>query len=205
MKTRARSWARLAGAPGIDRAARPAREREVTPRQHLRDGLFSRPWLAYLARVGFQAIVPDGPGLIEAAGGIVWRDLPEGPRLAVVRRSRQRDWRLPKGKLAPGEDFESAAVREVAEETGWEAHLVEFAGYTLSRGKHGATKLTLFWHMEASRGGDLAPNEEIARVEWLSWNEALRRIEHPEERRLLNGARAPRRLRSLAAGRLRVT
>ena len=49
-----------------------------------------------------------------AAGGIVVRD----GRVLVVHRPRYDDWSLPKGKLDAGESWESAAVREVEEETG---------------------------------------------------------------------------------------
>jgi len=50
---------------------------------------------------------------VEAGGGLVFNG--RGEFLVI-----QRDgvWDLPKGKLEPGEDFETAALREVEEETG---------------------------------------------------------------------------------------
>ena len=51
---------------------------------------------------------------IQAAGGVVLRD----GRVVVVHRPRYDDWSLPKGKLDAGEHALTAAVREVAEETG---------------------------------------------------------------------------------------
>jgi len=50
---------------------------------------------------------------IEAAGGYVLNDL--GQSLVIFRNGL---FDLPKGKVEPGEDIETAAVREVEEETG---------------------------------------------------------------------------------------
>ncbi len=50
---------------------------------------------------------------VVAAGGLVWNG--DGRLLMIFRRGK---WDLPKGKLDPGEDLESAALREVSEETG---------------------------------------------------------------------------------------
>ncbi|HEX8910321.1 MAG TPA: NUDIX domain-containing protein, partial [Anaeromyxobacteraceae bacterium] len=62
------------------------------------------------------------PGsLTRVAGGLVWRSSPGAARLAVIHRPKRDDWSLPKGKLEPGEGFEEAALREVAEETGLSA------------------------------------------------------------------------------------
>jgi 8-oxo-dGTP pyrophosphatase MutT (NUDIX family) len=50
---------------------------------------------------------------IEAAGGLVFNEKKE--ILAIFRKGY---WDLPKGKIDPGEDAETAATREVGEETG---------------------------------------------------------------------------------------
>mgnify|MGYP002511605373 CR=1 FL=1 len=50
---------------------------------------------------------------VEAAGGIVENEL--GEMLLIYRRER---WDIPKGHIDAGEDALSAAIREIAEETG---------------------------------------------------------------------------------------
>ena len=58
-------------------------------------------------------------GPIQAAGAVVLRDIDDGAReVLVVHRPSYDDLSLPKGKLEPGEDLPTTAVREVAEETG---------------------------------------------------------------------------------------
>jgi 8-oxo-dGTP diphosphatase len=126
--------------------------------------------------------------VVKAAGGLVWRGGRRGPKLAVVHRPRQGDWRLPKGKLKPGEGFSEAAAREVAEETGCRPRLVEFAGYALYA-RNRRPKVALFWHMTADGESCFEPNDEIDRVKWLTHKDALDRIKHPAERRLLRSVR----------------
>jgi bis(5'-nucleosidyl)-tetraphosphatase len=51
-----------------------------------------------------------------AAGVVVVKDTPAGPRFLLLRA--YRNWDLPKGRLEEGEDSLAAAIREVREETG---------------------------------------------------------------------------------------
>ena len=43
-------------------------------------------------------------------------------------RNRYEGWVLPKGTVEAGESFETTALREVKEETGVSAHIVEYIG-----------------------------------------------------------------------------
>jgi 8-oxo-dGTP diphosphatase len=133
--------------------------------------------------------------LVRAAGGIVWRQTPAGPRLAVIHRARRGDWSLPKGKLDRGETWQEAARREIAEETGCDVRMGEFAGAKLyvDRPEH---KLVLYWHMQALRVGAPEALDEVDEVAWLSRREALSRLDHGSDRRLLLRALAGTRCRS---------
>ena len=130
--------------------------------------------------------------VVLAAGGIVWRDAPRGRELAVIHRPRYQDWTLPKGKLAAGERWQKGARREVREETGFDVELRDFAG-ACGYMTRNAPKVVLFWHMELVGEGRFAPEDtsEVDGVEWLTIPEALRRLTHPPERRLLAEATAP--------------
>jgi 8-oxo-dGTP diphosphatase len=129
--------------------------------------------------------------IIRAAGGLVWR----ARSLAVVHRPRRRDWSLPKGKLERGESWEAAALREVEEETGCRASLLEFAGATHHRVSRGP-KLVLYWHMSALDVAPRSPDDEVDEVAWLEPTLAVERLDHEDERRL--AARAARRVGAAA-------
>jgi 8-oxo-dGTP diphosphatase len=122
--------------------------------------------------------------VVRAAGGLLWRDGPEGPRLALVHRPRRDDWSLPKGKLDEGESWEEAALREVEEETGCKARITGFAGATSYLARR-APKIVLYWHMALVRLGQLDAGDEIDEVAWLTPAEAVARLDYEIDRRLV--------------------
>ena len=122
-------------------------------------------------------------GVIEAAGGLVWRQA-DRRELAVIHRPRHDDWSLPKGKREPGESWQATALREVEEETACRAELGGFAGGTVYTVRD-VPKVCLFWHMTVVREGEFAPNPEVDRLEWLVPEAALARLAYEGERRLL--------------------
>lgn len=122
--------------------------------------------------------------LERAAGGIVWRPTAAGPRIAVVHRARRDDWSLPKGRLDRDEGWRDAAVREIAEETGCDVRLGRFAGAKLYLDRP-RPKLVLYWHARLVREGALRSQEEVDEVAWLSRREALGRLDHASDRRLV--------------------
>ena len=131
--------------------------------------------------------------VIEAAGGVVERQTPEGPLYAIICRDRYGvEWALPKGKREPGEEWHETALREVAEETGLSPKIVGVAG---AAAYHTGTapKIVLYWHMLVDEPSpSFTPNEEVRELAWLPRTEAIERLDHPEEKsvlRLLKGCR----------------
>jgi 8-oxo-dGTP pyrophosphatase MutT (NUDIX family) len=60
------------------------------------------------------------------AGGVVIRTVAGTPHaLVITARRNPNDWVLPKGHIEPGESAADAAVREVREEAGVDAELLE--------------------------------------------------------------------------------
>jgi 8-oxo-dGTP diphosphatase len=129
--------------------------------------------------------------IVRAAGGLLWRHDADGRRLAVIHRPRHDDWSLPKGKLDDGESWEEAAVREVQEETGCRGRITAFAGATFYVPRR-APKIVLYWHMVLEREGRLDAGDEVDQVAWLAPAEALARLDHEPERRLVERAPGPR-------------
>ena len=139
---------------------------------------------------------PDGADVL-TAGGVVRRKVNGRDRVAVVRRNGHGgNWTLPKGHCAVGETLESAAVREVREETGWVARPRSLLGAT-SHATEAGRKYVLFWTMDAEEPVPSGPAQsEVDAVEWLSYREACRRLSCPKEVDLLaryaRTRRAPR-------------
>lgn len=80
---------------------------------------------------------------VEQAGGIVL----VGDRL-VLRRTDRGDWVFPKGHIEPGESLEEAAIREIREETGLEATVLDYAGEVCFR-QNGELRRVHFFIMRA--------------------------------------------------------
>jgi 8-oxo-dGTP diphosphatase len=137
--------------------------------------------------------------VVRAAGGVVWRGAPSGPRLAVIHRPRRSDWSLPKGKLDEGESWEEAALREVEEETGCVARISSFAGATWYVPRR-APKIVLYWHMELVEEGQLDAGDEVDDVAWLAPADAIARLDYAGERRIVARAFPPGSLAPPAAG-----
>ena len=122
---------------------------------------------------------------ILAAGGVVCRRGDDGrPKVAVVYRLKYGDWTLPKGKLDPGETFEQAALREVEEETGLRCRLGRRLEDTHYRDRHDRPKVVKWWQMEVE-SGEFTPNNEVSELEWLTAEEARKRLSYERDMELV--------------------
>jgi len=120
---------------------------------------------------------------IQAAGGIVVRGGAR-PRVAVVQRSKDELWVLPRGKLKRDERAMTGARREVVEETGHRVRVREFLGAITYRAR-GRPKVVQFWRMQAAAQPSRDVMKDIAAVEWLSLAAAVRRLSYPLEKLFL--------------------
>ena len=117
------------------------------------------------------------------AGGVVYRltrrTTPE--MLLVTARVDPTVWVLPKGHIERGESSEDTAVREVFEEAGVTARVVEFL--TTSRPVvRGVSQQIDFFLMERVAEADATEGRRIA---WLDEATAIRRITHDSSREVL--------------------
>ena len=129
------------------------------------------------------AELPSPTDLIQAAGGLVVRRLSGTLEIVVVHRPVHDDWSFPKGKLESRETNESAALREVREETGMTCRLLRFIGHTEYVDRKGRPKAVAYWVM-AAEGGFFTPNEEVDELRWLSLENAAHLLSYPRDQEL---------------------
>jgi 8-oxo-dGTP pyrophosphatase MutT (NUDIX family) len=126
-------------------------------------------------------------GQIVAAGAVLWRWRHSGEvEIALVHRPRYGDWSLPKGKLDPGESIWAAAVREVREETGFEATLGRSLGQAQYRvdTPAAATKTVSYFAARAGNG-EFRPSKEVDELRWLPPEQALKLLSYQDDREIV--------------------
>lgn len=106
--------------------------------------------------------------------------------VVLVHRPRYDDLTLPAGRLESGESLEECALREVAEETGYECRLRAFIETMTFEAKDGVHRLHIYEMAQAR--GKFVPNAETDRAEWLSIEDAVARATYPNVRALLMAA-----------------
>lgn len=103
------------------------------------------------------------------------------PRVAVVQRSKDKLWVLPRGKLRRDERPVRGARREVVEETGFRVEVCEFLGVITYQAR-GRPKVVRFWLMRAEAQPSYELMKDIVAVEWLSLAAAVKQLSHPLEK-----------------------
>jgi len=134
------------------------------------------------------------PGLSQepqlAAGILLWKGAPAAPEFLLLKSARHGTWSFPKGRLEPGEDLHTCAVRETAEETGFRLDRKElrddFADTSIYRPAPGRWKrLVLFLAARTVDPAGLQLSPEHQESGWYGEREALDRLEHQGLRRAL--------------------
>jgi len=135
---------------------------------------------------------------VVAAGAVVLRkvagkrsDDPAVLEVLLVHRPKYDDWSFPKGKVDRGEHVLTAAVREVAEETGLAIRLgqpLDPQEYSVSGGR---IKLVHYWVARVLDSDDVStyvPNREIDAVRWVPVDEARALLTYKYDRATLKQA-----------------
>ncbi len=132
-------------------------------------------------------------GQKHAAGVVVVRETPDGPKVLLLRA--YRNWDLPKGRLEDGETPLEGAMREVREETGladlefaWGEHSVDTEPYA------GGKVVRFYVARTPGATVSLPINPEIGRAEhhefrWMAFPGALA-LTVPRLQRVLRWAAA---------------
>jgi 8-oxo-dGTP pyrophosphatase MutT (NUDIX family) len=121
-------------------------------------------------------------------GGVVVRD---GEVLLIVPAGRPKVLTLPKGGADAGESEEETATREVREETGVHARVVERLGdveYWYRRGGRRVFKTVGFYLCDYVSGDTADHDDEVDEARWMPLAEARTALTYPGERRIIERA-----------------
>ncbi len=131
-----------------------------------------------------------------SAGGLVVDSLDPAAQALLISRHDRRGrliWSFPKGHLEAGETDRDAAIREVGEETGIIAKIIEPLGeidfWFMADGRR--IHKTVHHFLMVCQGGELcADDPEVESVEWVPLSAVSARLAYSDERALLKKARA---------------
>ena len=109
----------------------------------------------------------------------------------ITPAGRSRIRTLPKGGADPGESEEATAVREVREETGVVARVVEHLGdveYWYRRGGRRVFKTVVFYLCDYVSGDTADHDHEVEQARWMPLERARTELSYPGERDLIERA-----------------
>jgi ADP-ribose pyrophosphatase YjhB (NUDIX family) len=121
-------------------------------------------------------------------GGVVVRD---GEVLVIAPAGRPEVTTLPKGRGQPGESEQETAAREVREETGVEARIVERLGnveYWYRRSGLRVFKTVGYYLCDYVSGDTADHDDEVDDARWMPLERARTELSYPGERRIIERA-----------------
>jgi ADP-ribose pyrophosphatase YjhB (NUDIX family) len=160
--------------------------------------MFPNPATLMASGRGARKVRPTGlrhrrlPKVEETSAGGVVLDLScDPPAVALIARHDRRSrllWSLPKGHVEEGETPEQAALREVHEETGLIGRIVAPLGvidfWFVVEDKR--IHKTVHHYVIEAIGGELSDADlEVEAVEWIPYDQVVRRLAYGDERRLV--------------------
>ncbi len=131
-----------------------------------------------------------------SAGGVVYRKKSSGVEVAIIKVGPIIRWQLPKGIVDEGETPETAAIREVREETGLiakiEQPLEKIEYWYVSGGKTRKVRYHKFVHfylMKYRSGNTDDHDQEVMEARWVPIIDAINMLSFKSERGLVEKAR----------------
>ncbi len=130
-----------------------------------------------------------------SAGGIILRQaqdkfLKKTWEVLLTQSSANHYWGFPKGNVGEGESMKEAALREVKEEAGVEAEIIEKVGDSKYVYTHPCDKVKVFKvvtiYLMKYISGDVSDHDwEVSEAGWYSPEEALKTLSFSQDKQLL--------------------
>lgn len=131
-----------------------------------------------------------------SAGGAAFRRSGDELEVAVVAVNPSGRWQLPKGIVDDGETPEQAAVREVREEAGVEAEIVELVEkveywyFGTNKGERVRFHKFVYFYLMKYVAGDVADHDhEVVEARWVKIDEAIKMLAFKSEKETIEKAK----------------
>lgn len=126
-----------------------------------------------------------------SAGGIVYKNSPQGKLWLITQHSQNHNWSFPKGLVGdtdPNETLEAAALREVQEEGGVRASIIRKistpARYTYFLNEESIAKTIWYFLMEYHEGDPVNHDWEVSEARFVSAKKAFEILSYPADREI---------------------
>lgn len=132
--------------------------------------------------------------ILVSSGGVLFRVSDGVFLVCLIAKQEMRVWALPRGRVEGGETPEETALREVLEETGFSARVLEkldeihfyFYSHTDEKLIH---RIVHFFLMQCEDGEPAQLDQEVDMAKWYPINEAIRMLKYENEKEILRKAR----------------
>ncbi len=131
-----------------------------------------------------------------SAGGVAFRNEGEQVEVALISVGENNRWQLPKGLVDSGESTEEAAVREVREEAGVEADLleridkVEYWYYWKEDGQRVRYHKFVYFYLLRYKSGDTRDHDhEVNEARWIEIGDAIKMLAFKSEKEIVRRAK----------------
>lgn len=130
-----------------------------------------------------------------SAGGVVYRrNEKDEIEVLICRTVKTQKWVIPKGLIDPGERVEQTAVREVREEVGVNARIIQPLDppekYVYTRNDMRIFKTVHYYLLEYVSGSIEDHDHEMEAVEWVSLDRAIEMVAYDSAKSVLLRAKA---------------
>lgn len=123
-----------------------------------------------------------------SAGGVVFKK----NKVLLIKPAGTNRWQLPKGHIEEKEKSAETARREVKEETGVEAKVIEKIGDTkyffVLKGTR-IFKVVSFFLMKFEKQGEIIHKNEVDDVKFLPFDEAVKTLTYKDDRQITKKAK----------------
>lgn len=136
------------------------------------------------------AIIFLGEGMKTIKAGCFLIDKENGT-IAIIYRTKQKDYSFPKGHLEEGEDIKACALRETAEETKREAEILEkFPPFVEEYSTPSGEECVCYMYFALDKGKSDNTSPDTHEVHWIPFDEVEGILSYPSLKKTWNSVKA---------------